>query len=189
MAPCNRASGDEETTFSEDFNNIEVESDFAVDAAVADTAFDTESDGNFVDDVAMNTEAETVDAAIADTSFETESDGNFDVAMDTETESVDAAVADTAEEDNFVDNYVDAAIADTSFETDSDGSLVANDDQNFVDAAVAGENVPSVNTQQTQSEASTGMQGWMVAILVMFSITTVLLLAVIVLAVTMLRKH
>jgi hypothetical protein len=165
MAPCNRASDDDPTTFSEEDsnNNVEVESDFTVDAAVADIAFDTESDGNFIDDVSMNTETETVDAAVADTA---------------------------EEEDNYDDlAMVDAAVADASFETETADNF-ADDDQNFVDAAVAGESASAVNTQQqkTQSEASTGMQGWMVAIIVMFSITTVLLLAVIVLAVTVLRR-
>jgi len=161
MAPCNRATDDETSTFYEEETNVEAENDFTeVDAAVADT-FEID-DGNFVDDVSMNTEGDIVvnDAAFAD-----------------------------AEEDQFVDNYVDsamvdAAVADTSFETDDGESF----DQVF-DAAVAGD----VNTQQQQTQQqpreATGMEGWMVAILVMFSLTTVLLLAVIVLSVSVLRRH
>jgi hypothetical protein len=117
--------------------------------------------------------------ALADTETE---EGNFvdDVSMNTETETdnfVDTAVADVEEEeDNYVDNYVDAAVADVEEDNYAD---------NF-DAAVAGEG--SSLTQQTQSKSSTGMQGWMIAIIVMFSITTVLLLVVIVLAVSVLRR-
>jgi len=88
--------------------------------------------------------------------------------------AVDAAVADVAEAE-YVDNYVDMAMADANFGADL-----------YLDAAVAGD-ISSLNTPQTQQGEA--MQGWMVAILVIFSITTVLLLAVIVLGIFVMRKH
>jgi len=171
MAPCNRALADTETeegNFVDDVSmNTETETDNFVNAAVADV----EEEDNYVDNFG--------DAAVADASLD--DDSNFvteDQNSETETDNfVDTAVADVEEEeDNYVDNYVDAAVADVEEDNYAD---------NF-DAAVAGEG--SSLTQQTQSKSSTGMQGWMIAIIVMFSITTVLLLVVIVLAVSVLRR-
>jgi hypothetical protein len=165
MTPCNRATVDgEETTLADETNLVALDSllDTIADSAFMDGSFEAE-DVNLIPDVSMNTEEN----------------------------NVDAAVADENSEENFVDNYVDSAIADaavadtlvadTSFETED---FV---DQNF-DAAAA-DTQATLNPQQTQSAASSGMQGWMVAIVVLFSIVAVLLLAVIVLSVTVLRRH
>jgi hypothetical protein len=134
--------------------------------AISDDVF---SEDSFVADAALEDNFEA-DAAVADVALE----DNFEV---------DAAVADVALEDNF---EADAAVADVALEdnfevdtTVTDAGLEDNvvGDQQFYDAAVG--DAATVNTAQTQS-TSEPVQGWAIALMVLFSVIIVLLLAVLV---------
>jgi len=161
ITPCNRATEGEDSFFSADASNVEFVSEFTNDAAVADTET---IEGDYIAD-------SFVDTAVADNVEATAAD--FAADANAADFTVDTVVADPV--------AADAAVADFGVA----GDFVAEN----VDAAVIGDVSSTTPQQQTQNGATTGMQGWMVAILVMFSITTVLLLAVVVLAVTILRKH
>jgi hypothetical protein len=101
--------------------------------------------------------------------------------------AVDNAVVDTVETVVADPIAVDAAVGDASF--DSVGTFFdAPVEENFADFsfdAAVGDTV-STNTQQAPT---TNMQGWAVALVVLFSIVIVLLLVVVVMVATALRRQ
>jgi hypothetical protein len=138
-----------------------------------------EEDSNFSDQIA-------IDAAVADFVDITDPVETVDNAVVETIEPVDNAVVDTVE--TVVAEPVDAAVGDASF--DSVGTFVdAPVEENIMDSvsfdAAVGDTV-STNTQQTQT---TNLQGWAVALVVLFSVIIVLLIVVVIMVAAALRRQ
>jgi len=156
---CNKAIGEE-------FDEVAMEE--FVDAAAFDAAIDGTANEEFVDTAVFD---EVVGDQFADASFDAAIEGTANE------EFVDTAVFDEVVGDQYVDAGFDSAIDGTANEEFVDNAIA----DGFYDAATA----PTDSTLQT---SSTGVQGWVVGLLVLFCVITVLLIVVVVQIVMVLRK-